>query len=449
MSYLISLFLTLLFYFLPSLVFSETLDLLKSFERAKEVDPAFSSARFEYQAALTLPKQSKAQFFPQLNFNYNFYKLNYLQAPRYYSDYEASNLRFNLQQTLLNLPLWEEHKQNKLRVQLAEQKLTDSELQLIRRVVEAYFNFLLAKERLKVLKEEEMAYRKNREAIERLYKAGEATLTDLYDSETKLSEVLYRISIAERDFHVSRSNMLRLLGYDLTTPLDLAALREDVSLPDLTPDDFNYWITLAKRENPLIKYYHFNKDIAYREIQRQSYFAYPRIDAYASYIKSSSVEYLRTQEISYNLFGLQITLPIFTGGYITAKKEEARERFKQAEKELDRVLSDVLQRVIELYQDVKTSKVQIQHAKTLLLSSQLTLEATRQSYQAGQRTLVELLIAESNYYQAKLTYTKARHDYLLNLFLLKITCGNFTHKDLYEFNKLFSREKTKYAATQP
>lgn len=434
-----------LYLFLPR-AFSETFDLLKSFERAKEVDPALASVRAEYKAALTLPKQSRAQFLPQLNFSYNLYKLNYLQAPKTYYDYDGSNLRFNLQQTLLNFPLWVEHQQNKLRAKLAEQKLTVAELNLARRVIEAYFNYVIAKERLRILKEEEKALRHNREAIKRLYQAGEATLTDIYDAETKLSEVIYRLATAEKDLLVARGNMARLLGLDYTSPFDLVFLREDVDLPDFTPDDLNYWLTLASKNNPTIKYYATNKEIAFREINKQSYYAYPKVDAYASYIRSSSVEYLRTQDISYHLIGLQITIPIFTGGYITAKKQEARERFHQAEKEHDRILSDILQHVLELYHNVKTTQAQIQYAKTFLISSQLSLDATRKAYQAGQRTFVDLLFAESNYYQAKYTYLKARYDYLLNLILLKIYCGTLTYQDLHDLNKLFIQEKTYHAA---
>lgn len=426
--------------------YSQTFDLLKSFERAKEVDPAFASVRFEYQAALTFPKQSRAQFFPQLNLSYNLYKLNYINAPRTYYDYDGSNLRVNLQQTLLNFPLWEEHQQSKLRVKLAEQKLTDAELNLAQRVIEAYFNYLLAKERQRILKEEERAIRHNREAIEKLYKAGEATLTDLYDAETRLSEVIYRLATAEKDLLVARGNIARLLSLDYTSPFDLVPLSEDVALPDFTPDDLNYWLTLADKNNPMVKYYAINKDIAYREINKQSYYGYPKVDAYASYIKSSSVEYLRTQDISYHLIGLQITIPIFTGGYITAKKEEARERFHQAEKEHVRALSEVRQRVLEYYQTVKTALTQIQYAKTYLYSSQLSLEATRKAYQAGQRAFVDLLFAESNYYQAKYAYLKARYDYLLNLLLLKIHSGTLTYGDLHNLNKLFVQEKTYHAA---
>lgn len=427
-------------------VFSETYDLVKSFERAKELDPAFASVRFEYQAALTLPKQTKAQLLPQLNLSYNLYRLNYIQAPRNYFDYEGSNLRLTLQQTVLNFPLWEEHRQNKLRVHLAEQKLTDAELNLIRRVVEAYFNYLLAKERLKILKEEERALKHNREAVERLFQAGEATLTDVYDAETRLSEVTYRIVSAERDLLVARGNMTKLLGIEFTAPFDLAPLREEINLPELNPDDLNYWLTLAAQRNPTVKSYAISKEIAFREINKQSYLAYPRLDAYASYIRSSSVEYLKTADISYQLIGLQITVPLFTGGYITTKKEEAKERFHQAEKEYARVLSDTLQRVLELYQGVKSSQAQIQYARTLLISSRLSLDATRKAYQAGQRTFVDLLLAESNYYQAKFAYLKARYDYLLNLVLLKITCGSFTYKDLYDLNELFTNERTYHAA---
>lgn len=443
--YLLSLLILL---FLTKSALALTLDLITLYRIARERDPLLKAIQHELNAVRTLPRQTKAQMLPQLNVNYNTYRINYHEAPPRYFDYNSYNFRINLQQTLLNLPLLEEHRQNHLRVTLSEYRLLDAELSLFFRVTDAYFEFLSAQERLRVLKEEERAIRAQKAQIEKLFQAGEATLADLHDAEAKLSDLLYRLAIAERDLFVSNGKLLNLLGESHLPELSIYPLREDEDLTLIPLSDLTYWLSLAEKRNPQVLYYLQNREIAHREIKKQNYQAFPRAEAFASYVKSSSIEYLKTEPISYTMIGLQINLPLFTSGYITAKKEEAREKYHQASRELERILLDVRQKITELYFAVKASQALISSSKASLLASKIALESTKKSYEAGFRTFVDVLQAESNYYRAKLNHLQARIDFITNYTKLKIFSGDFTERDLENINRLLTPGPT-HATAKP
>lgn len=407
------------------------LDLLTAIQMAKEADPSLASVRHEYAAFQTLPKQSLASFLPQVSTSYNRYMIDYLTAPITYFDYNAFNYRVNVQQSIINLPAIQDYEQSKLKVQLGEAKLTDAELGLIRKVTEAYFNLLYYKERLLVLNEERKAYEEQLTMTQRLLKAGEATLTDLRDVEARLSEIHYRIISGEKDFYSAKQNLAKLIGVE---PEELSRLREDVEFPDLNPPEVEYWLKLASEKNPSLIYYEKNKEIARLEISKQTYSSFPKVDLVGSYVKSTSVEYLRTEPITYNIIGFQFNMPLFTGGYITAKKDEARERFHKAEKDYEAALSDVKQQVIDNYFGARSASAQIKAAFSALQSSELALVATIKSYQAGLRTIVDVLNARSSLFQAKLNLIKSRYDYIKNLVALKYACGDITKEDLEILN---------------
>lgn len=418
----------------PSSIFP--LDYLVAIEKAKNYDPRFLAVKHEYRASLTLPKQSRASLLPQITASYFKYQLNYLTSPPHYFDYSSYNFRLQLQQSLFNLVLWQDYLQSKERVNLAEQRLTEAELELVKRVSEAYFNFIFAQERLKVLEEEKRALQAQLQMAKALFQAGEATLTDIHDVEARLAELEFRRISAEKEFHSAKNNLVRLIGEEI---ISVPLFREDLPLPELSPPDLEYWKKLAQTQSPLVKYYHYSREIARREISKQSYHGYPRVDLMASYIKTSTIEYLRTAPITYSTLGIQITMPLFTGGYISAKKEEARERFRQADKEYERTLSEVLQQVIETFFGVQSASAKIKASQVHLRSAEVALESTKKSYRAGLRTLVDVLNAESFLFQAKHSLLQAKFDYLKNFLALKYTCGNLTTSDLETINRYFVR----------
>ncbi len=407
------------------------LDLLTAVEKAKKADPKFSSVVHEYRAALTLPKQSRASLLPQVSAFYYRAKLNYHSAPPAYFDYYSYQFRISLQQSLFNLPSWVEYSQSKLKAQMAESKLTFEELELIKRVSEAYFDLLYAMDYLKVLQEEKKAFFEQLQMVKKLFSAGEATLTDIHDAEARYSDILFKIVTAEKELYSAKNRLSRLIG---ETPSELAVLSEKAEFKEIEPSEVEDWKRYAKEKSPVIKYYLQAKEVSEKEVSKQIFSSFPKVDLIAYYTKSTAIEYLRTAPIDYSLIGIQLSMPIFTGGYLSAKREEAREKSLQAQKEYEKAVSDVIQQVVDYFFAVKSSYAQIQAGITALKSAELALESTRKGYQAGIRTMVDLLNAESNYYQAKVNLLKARYEYIKNFIGLKYICGILSLRDIVEIN---------------
>ena len=62
----------------------------------------------------------------------------------------------------------------------------------------------------------------------------------------------------------------------------------------------------------------------------------------------------------------------------------------------------------------------VQADKQTIISSEASLEATRQGYQVGTRTILDVLIVETSLYQAQQNYSADQYTYLTNILNLKI-----------------------------
>lgn len=415
---------------------ANALDFLECYSKAKQNDPYYLSVYHEYKANQTLPMQSLSRLLPQIEASYTRMKYDFQSAPEYYVDYRADSRNISLQQAVFQLPLIFEYKQSSLKSLMGEKKFKYVEQELIKRVADAYFEVLYYEENLKVLEEEKRAFFEQVKMIKKLLDAGEATLTDLHDAEAKYSNVQFRLIEAEKNFHTAKNNLRRIIGEDINS---LASLKESIAFKEVEPSKIDDWLSIAKENNNLIKYYSFSKDVADYEIYKQTSERLPKINFIAGYTRTNTRDYLKTDPLSYYSFGFQIRLTIFSGGYITAKEREAKELFEKAKKDYEAALSEVMQEIFNNFFGLKTALAQIFAAESSLRASQIALDSSKKGYQAGIRTIVDVLNAESNFYRSKLDLVKAKYDYIKYLVGLKYYGGVLNEEDVNKINQWLVR----------
>jgi TolC family type I secretion outer membrane protein len=414
----------------------EALDFFECYNKAKTYDPKYLSIYYEYRASLTLPKQALASLLPQVGFSYSRINYRFVTAPYYYTDYRADTSAINLRQAIFNIPNVIEYKQNDIKSDMSEKKLNYATQELIKRVADAYFEVLYYEEALRVIEEEKRAIFEQLKMIRKLFSAGEATLTDVHDAEARYSSIQFRLIEAEKNLYTAKNNLRRIIGEE---PIALARLGEEVYFPELEPSNIDEWIRITKENNNMVKYYSLAKDIAEYEIKKQTLENLPKIDFVAGYVKTNTLEYLKTTSIDYYIFGIQINFNLFSGGYFIAKRREAIERFEQAKKDYESVVSDIIQEVFNNFFGVKTALAQIYAAKTSLRSAEIALESSKKGYKAGIRTVVDVLDAESAVYKAKLDLVKAKYDYIKYLVGLKYYSGVLSEEDVKQINNWLTR----------
>ena len=88
------------------------------------------------------------------------------------------------------------------------------------------------------------------------------------------------------------------------------------------------------------------------------------------------------------------------------------------------------------YRSVLTSLAQIEAFKTSVKSAAKAVEAVEVGFNAGKRTLQDVLNEQQNFYAAQRDYSRSLYDYIVNSVQLKQSSSSLTQEDLAKINQL-------------
>ena len=133
--------------------------------------------------------------------------------------------------------------------------------------------------------------------------------------------------------------------------------------------------------------------------------------------------------------GVEINIPIFSGGFTSSKIREAELLKEKSIQEAEALKRQVELQVREAYLNLQTNLSAIDAYQQALKSSELQLKSTQVGFREGLRNSVEVLNAQQMLFSAKYDLLSSRYNYLKNLLNLKHTVGTLSIKDLEEINK--------------
>ena len=413
----------------PSL---SAMDLMEAYTRAKEHDPLFGSSFYEREAARTLSKQGRSFLLPQIQIGGSISRYDFETAPVYYHDYTSRSQGIHLRQPIFDLRKFYEYRQHNIRETIGDVRFASAEQNLVLRVAEAYFNGLAARDLLELVDTEKKAVTEQLEQAKRMFQAGVATITDVHDAEARYDSILSQEVEAQNNLEIKMQAFKRIVGIG---PDGLSFLKEDIPLRVPEPESLEGWIEKAKKDNPILKSYAYNIDYYKEELRKNKGQHLPSVDLVAGYSKTNTNNYLKTDELTYKTVGIQVNVPVFNGGYISAKVKESQARLEQAKKEYENNLSDNVQKLSEAFLGIKGSIVSINTLLTAIRSASTSFHSNKMGLIAGIRTIVDVLNAERELHNVRGKLLRARYEFILNILRLKSSAGTLSEDDVIMINQ--------------
>ena len=409
------------------------MDLMEAYTRAKKSDPLFGSSFYEREAARTLSKQGRSFLLPQIRIVGSTSKYEFDTAPLGYQDHTGYSSGINLRQPIFNLPKFYEYRQHNIRETIGDVRFASAEQDLILRVAEAYFNGMAARQLLELIDTEKKAVSEQLEQAKRMFRAGVATITDVHDAEARYDSILSKEVENKYNLEIKIQALKRIVGIE---PDGLSFLKEDTPLRVPEPESLEGWIEIAKKHNPILKSYAYNVDYYKEELRKNKGQHLPTADLVAGYSWTNTVsEYLKSERITYTSVGIQVNIPVFSGGYISAKVKESQARFEQTKKEYENALSDNVQKLTEAFLGIKGSIVRMNMLLTAIRSASTSLHSNKKGLIAGVRTIVDVLNAERELHDVRGRLLQARYDYIMNILKLKFYAGTLSEEDVLMINQ--------------
>jgi outer membrane protein len=437
-------------------VCSLTIDLMDVWRASQSIDPSFISSRFEQLAGEQRLEQSRSLWLPNIYLTATKGKMASntvtkgaeFNAPGLENSF--SNATFNTRirngvvnrhmllavQPLYDLQRLMQSRQLSLSANISNLLAESSKQDLILLVAESYFTMLLAEETLRLIKKQEEVVKKTYKEISKRFNLGDAAQTDLQESAERLDSIKVKVIEADTELKIKKLALKDLLGI---IPQDWKKLK-NILINCNFLNSLDHYIVKMKSQNPQLLIMANTLDIAKHEAKKHSAISSVKVEAIAQLSRdslrghSNNSNYTASNTLSNHLFGVQLSVPIFTGGYRSAKEAEAIWLIEKSKAEYDKAMVATEQAIRILWFELSASTNRMHALQNNLQTSQARLISTIKGHAVGARSTLEVLLAQSDAINAEHALYKDKVNALLNRLRLNAIIGELTEDKLKIIN---------------
>jgi outer membrane protein, protease secretion system len=240
---------------------------------------------------------------------------------------------------------------------------------------------------------------------------------------------------ASDDLAHARNSLASMVGQEVT---ELDSLRPNFVAKPVLPNTFEAWKAMALTHNAEIAIQKILIESASQEIKKNWAGHAPKLDLVASVSKSSSDTVSTFEQNSYvRSVGVQLSIPLFSGGSVSALTSQAIANYAKAQADLDAKTKQVLLELRKHYGLTITSISRISAAEKSLSSALLLVDATQKSVAGGVRTNIDVLNAKHQVFEAQRDLELARYKFLLSTIRLRFYAGTLGVDDLKDISTYF------------
>jgi outer membrane protein len=415
--------------------------LVDIYHQALSHDPTLASAVSANQAAQEIIEQGKALYRPSVNFNAdaNVVKtdIRYLNSnvPPGQSNFETYKAGIDARQPIYRKQNLVQIEQSRTQVSQADKQLFLSQQMLILRTTQAYFEVLIAQDKIDLIIAQKAAIQSQLEQAKANFEVGTATITDVNEAQARYDLVMAQEIAAVNELQIAKRNIQAITG---EVPHKMAGVKADIQ-PNALEQSMDKWLEVAEQNNLNIQIQQDTVKYSEQEIEREKAGHLPTLDAVASlsesYSTGSASVFNSGNDLKTGAIGLQLQIPLYQGG---ATSSRIRQAVLNKQKALDDV--EIVRRQTELetqraYLNLSTTIAQVKAYEQALISSQSQVDSTKLGYEVGVRTSIDVLNAQQQLFSAKQDLLQARYNYLVNIIRLKAASGVLAEADLVDINQ--------------
>jgi outer membrane protein len=415
--------------------------LLDIYQQALAHDATLASALSANQAAQEIIEQSKALYRPTVNFNADTNAIasdiRYLKSttPAGRSNFENYKYGVDARQPIYRKQNLIQIEQAVTQVSQADKQLHLSQQALILRTTQAYFDVLIAQDKIDLMIAQKSAISSQLDQAKANFEVGTVTITDVNEAQARYDLIVAQEIAAVNEYQIAKHAVQAITG---NAPQKLAAVKADIQTNTLTQSMDN-WLEVAALNNLNIQIQQDTAKFSEQEIELSKAGHLPTLDAVASYTDSyanGSVSVFGTgNELKTGSIGLQLQIPLYQGGATSSKVRQAVLNKQKAQDDVEIARRQTELETQRAYLNLSTSIAQVKALNQALISSQSQVDSTKLGYEVGVRTSIDVLNAEQQLFSAKRDLLQARYNYLVNIIRLKTASGVVAETDLLDINQ--------------
>ena len=427
-------------------------DLLDVWQSAQSKDPAYMASRYEQMAGEKRRDQADSIFKPNIfasaTAGYMTSNSSTTGAQFYSSSMSGGPFNGSVFNTSVNggtltrhaisaiQPVYNKEKsaqksQLKTSSDLSDLVWQQAQHNLIILVSERYFDVLKADETLRLAKKQELAISQMYSEIKKRQKLGDAAQTDLQEAAQKMDATQVGIINAQMDLKVKKMALEDLM----VGASQIKNLNESLGLSSLNLDSLEQYVSKMKSQNIGLKMAALSQDIAKAEVEKYELAASPTVDVVAQTSRdhlSGSGDFGSgaSNTVTSHMVGVQLMVPLYTGGYRSAKYEESVQNLQKAKASYDQASLDTEKALRAIWLALNSAKERIPAMTRAKETSQARLLATANGHKLGSRNTLELLGAQIDAIASEHALFMEEANFLLNRLRLAAMVSELSESDL-------------------
>ena len=411
-------------------------DLLTLYHDARSSDPAIGKAKARLEASRADTDISISQMLPRVEANAG---INWISNTSLYygpseisGSYTGDSYGFSARVPLFVVPNVLNLAASRASVRGADAALAGSRQDLIVALAEAYFGLLKAQV-------DEVLYRDELKRLEQIYdqikefkSSGTGTVLSVFEAKAKLDSAASDSIKATIVTKLAVQQLESIVGRPVTEVKDLGKY----TVRGAEPAEIEWWLAAMQKSRPSL--------VQVRELLKQSELTrraanashLPTIYASGGYSVSKGSTFLPQVETRQWTVGLNLSVPIYSGGETSARTQRALAMESEQGFVLNEVRDQGILKLKQAFLNLEYSSALLPSTLQKRASALQQMEAAKEGRGVGTRTGIDLLNAKQGVAIAQRDLAGALYDNALRQLQLKSNAGILKESDLSDLNEL-------------
>ena len=330
----------------------------------------------------------------------------------------------NASMPLVNVQLWQSIGLSGDQVELAVEQARESRLGMVTSVKQAYYAVLMAKASYDVYNAVFENAVENYKLTEMRYNAQKASELDFTRAKSSLASAIPNLYNAENAIELALWQLKAVIGLDLERAVDVVGTLEDSA----------GLMTLYLREgedapldgNTQLRQLEAQANMLARQIRAQQYAYLPTLSlafAYNYNAMAEDFDFSNYQWTPYSYIGIQLNIPIFSGGQRYHQVKQAKVQARELEYQRVNAERQIRIAIRQSLSTMDTSIKTYEAAKDALGSAEKAYDIAAKSYEVGRSTLTDLNNTELVLTQTRMQVLQAVYSFVTAKAGLEQTLG--------------------------
>lgn len=401
---------------------------------ARQGDPALLAAGTNVSASHARSRQAYGALWPQVsvstanNKNWREYATRDSPIPIAHDIYEGKSAQLNVSYSLWRRANWFAARQSDSGVAQVSHQYLAAEQDMLLRLAQAWFDLMQARDALVYAEGQSAAARHQWEQLSYGVEVGQSSAPAAEEARYKYDQALAEQQVAEADQEIKLAALEQIIGPQ--PGFRPPGLSDRFVAPGKRSDTLEEWLNLTEKTSPLVQAAADALEAASDEIRKQNAGHEPTIELVGSIGNNGqgagSFPGQHGYDIKQRSIGLQVTIPIFAGGSVSAKVKEAVALRDKARHDLELARRNVRTAAKQAWFGWQAGEAHQGASQQALKFSNLALQAVEAGQDNQLKSTLDVLQVRQQHLAALRDLQRSRYEMITSYLKLLASAGRLS-----------------------